>query len=122
MERMVIGCPKTGFFLFGTAGIFIDMMQANAEHPRLREVDIAKGMACLLMIVAHEAAGSILQNGTFSAPLFFAFSGMNTVLLAEKTRTSRAYDVFHVLFPVILFLGGTIQVAVAHNGHWLIFP
>lgn len=98
------------------------MSAEDHTRPRLREVDIAKGMACLLMIVAHLGAGKYFLNGTFAAPLFFAFSGMNTILLIEKTVKNRAHDWLHLLFPVILFFGGSIQAAVAHNGHWRIFP
>ena len=98
------------------------MVQQKNKWPRIREVDIAKGLAGLLMIVAHLEAGRFFPAGTFAAPLFFACSGMNTVLLIQKTVKIRAYDFFHLLFPVILFFGGTIQVAIAHNDHWRVIP
>ena len=74
-------------------------MSVPRGRGRLREVDIAKGMACFLMIAAHLLGGKLLPASTFAAPLFFACSGMNVVLLIEKTRGNRCYDLFHLFFP-----------------------
>lgn len=89
---------------------------------RIVEVDIAKGLACLLMIAAHFISGRLLAFGTFAAPLFFACSGMNTSLLIERTRGNRRYDLFHWLVPWILFFGGSTHIVVAHGGSLRIFP
>lgn len=97
-------------------------MKKNAAPSRLVEIDIAKGMACLLMIAAHFVSAKLLPFGTFAAPLFFACSGMNTVLLIEKTRDNRRFDLYHLAFPVLLFFGGITQVIIAHGGGWRIFP
>ena len=88
----------------------------------MQEIDIAKGMACLLMIAAHLISGKLLPFGTFAAPLFFACSGMNTILQIDRTRGNRCFDLFHVLFPLVLFFGGSTQVVVAHGGSLRIFP
>lgn len=89
---------------------------------RLREVDIAKGLACFLMIASHLLGGKLLPASTFAASLFFACSGMNVMLLIEKTRENRCYDFFHILFPVILFFGGITQIAIVHRGPLKIIP
>lgn len=91
-------------------------MKKNAAPGRLVEIDIAKGMACLLMIAAHFISAKQLPFGTFAAPLFFACSGMNTILLIEKTRGSRCWDLFHLAFPVLLFLGGSTYTSLSHGG------
>ena len=89
---------------------------------RIREIDVAKGLACLLMIAAHIISRRVFTFGTLAAPLFFACSGMNTLLLIEKTRSNRCYDVFHVLFPVLLFFGGSSHIAITQSGRWRIGP
>lgn len=97
-------------------------MVKEPAQGRIVEIDIAKGMACLLMIAAHFVSAKLLPFGTFAAPLFFACSGMNTVLLIEKTRGNRRFDLFHLAFPVLLFFGGITQVIIAHGGGWRVFP
>jgi hypothetical protein len=82
---------------------------------RIQEIDIAKGMACFSMIAAHLLGGKLLPASTFAAPLFFACSGMNVVLLLEKTKKNKCYDWFHVLFPLILFFGGITQIVIVHR-------
>ncbi|MCU0275441.1 MAG: hypothetical protein MUF02_01045 [Acidobacteria bacterium] len=95
----------------------------NTPAPgRLAEIDAAKGLACLLMITAHFTSAKLLPFGTFAAPLFFACSGMNTILLIAKTRNNRRYDLFHVLFPLLLFFGGSTQVVIMHGGPLRIEP
>jgi hypothetical protein len=89
---------------------------------RLQEVDIVKGMACFLMIASHLLGGKLLPTSTFAAPLFFACSGMNVILLIEKTRGNRCYDLFHVFFPVLLFFGGITQIVIAHRGPLRLLP
>jgi hypothetical protein len=89
---------------------------------RIREIDIAKGVACLLMIAAHFPSGKILSFGTFAAPLFFACSGMNTILMIEKTKGNRCYDLFHLVFPLLLFFGGSTQVVIVHGGRLRVAP
>ncbi len=89
---------------------------------RIVEIDIAKGMACLLMIAAHFISAGLLPFGTFAAPLFFACSGMNTILLIARTRGNRRYDLFHVIFPVLLFFGGSTQTVIALGGRLRIAP
>jgi hypothetical protein len=98
------------------------MNEKMKAQGRLQEVDIAKGMACLLMIAAHLLGGKLLPAGTFAAPLFFACSGMNATLLFEKSARNKCYDLFHVLFPLILFFGGMTQVAIIHGGRWMVMP
>jgi len=97
-------------------------MVKPAEAPRIQEIDIAKGMACLLMIAAHLISARLLTFGTFAAPLFFACSGMNTILLIEKTKGNRRYDLYHLFFPLLLFVGGSTQVVIAHGGRLRLFP
>ncbi len=89
---------------------------------RILEIDITKGIACLLMLAAHFISARLLPFGTFAAPLFFACSGMNTIKLIEKTSANRRYDLFHLFFPLLLFFGGSTQVVVAHGGRLRIFP
>lgn len=98
------------------------MNEKMKTRGRLQEVDIAKGIACLLMIAAHLLGGKLLPAGTFAAPLFFACSGMNATLLFEKSARNKCYDLFHVLFPLILFFGGMTQVAIIHGGRWRVIP
>lgn len=83
---------------------------------RIQEIDIAKGMACLLMVAAHFISRKILPFGTLAAPLFFAYSGMNTILLIARTRGIKCYDVFHAIFPVILFFGGISHIVITKVG------
>ena len=97
------------------------MEQACAKG-RVAEIDIAKGMACFLMIAAHFISARLLPFGTFAAPLFFACSGMNTILLVERTRDNRRYDLFHLLFPVLLFLGGSTYTVLSHGGRLRLAP
>jgi len=97
-------------------------MKDGSAEGRITEIDIAKGMACLLMIASHLISSQLLPFGTFAAPLFFACSGMNTILLIEKTKGNRHYDLFHLLFPVLLFVGGSTQVVIAHGGRLRLFP
>lgn len=37
------------------------------RSPRIQEIDIAKGLACFLMIAAHLLAGKFLPASTFAA-------------------------------------------------------
>ena len=97
-------------------------MEQTSSSGRIVEIDIAKGMACLLMIAAHFISVKLLPFGTFAAPLFFACSGMNTILLLAKTRENRRYDLFHVFFPLLLFFGGSTQIVIAKGGHLRIEP
>ncbi len=97
-------------------------MEDRSIPGRIAEVDIAKGMAYLLMIAAHFLSAKLLPFGTFAAPLFFACSGMNTMLLVEKTRGRRCFDLFHVLFPLVLFFGGSTQIVITHRGSLRVFP
>jgi hypothetical protein len=90
--------------------------------PRIQEIDVAKGMACFLMIAAHLFGGKLIPTSTFAASLFFACSGMNTILLIEKTRKNKCYNFFHTLFPIILFFGGCTQVVIAHGGRLRVIP
>ena len=47
---------------------------------------------------------------------------MNTILLIEKTGKNRCYNFFHILFPIILFFGGSTQVVIAHGGRLRVIP
>ncbi len=47
---------------------------------------------------------------------------MNATLLFEKSAGNKCYDLFHVLFPLILFFGGLTQVAIIHGGRWMVIP
>jgi hypothetical protein len=89
---------------------------------RLRQVDIAKGAACFLMILSHLLGGKLLPASTFAAPLFFAFSGMNAILFLEKSGKSRCFDLFHLVFPVLLFFGGVTQIMIVHRGPLRLAP
>lgn len=97
-------------------------MEDPGASARIVEIDVAKGMACLLMIAAHFISARLLPFGTFAAPLFFACSGMNTILLLERTRDNRRYDLFHLFFPALLFFGGVTQIVVTHGGPLRIVP
>ncbi len=97
-------------------------MEETSTSGRIAEIDIAKGMACLLMIAAHFISAKRLPFGTFAAPLFFACSGMNTILLIARTREDRRYDLFHVFFPLLLFFGGSTQIVIAQGGRLRIEP
>ena len=97
-------------------------MDKPLNRDRIQEIDIAKGLACLLMIAAHFPSGRILSFGTFAAPLFFACSGMNTVLLIENTKGSRCYDLLHLVFPLLLFYGGSTQIVIAQGGRLWVAP
>jgi len=97
-------------------------MDDTGASGRIVEIDVAKGMACLLMIAAHFISARLLPFGTFAAPLFFACSGMNTIVLIERTRDNRRFDLFHLFFPALLFFGGVFQIVVAHGGPPRIFP
>jgi hypothetical protein len=89
---------------------------------RRQEIDIAKGLACFLMIAAHLPRAKWLPAGTFAAALFFAFSGMNVLLHLIKTMGRRCFTLFHWLVPLWLFFGGVTQVAIVHYGRWRIIP
>lgn len=97
-------------------------MENPGASVRIVEIDVAKGMACLLMIAGHFISARLLPFGTFAAPLFFACSGMNTILLLERTRDNRRCDLFHLFFPALLFFGGVFQIVIAHGGPLRIFP
>lgn len=97
-------------------------MDNSGAKWRIKEIDVAKGIACLLMIAAHFISARLLPFGTFAAPLFFACSGMNTIVLIERTRDNRRFAPFHLLFPPLLFFGGITQVVVAHGGPPRVFP
>ncbi len=103
-------------------GITRAFMDDTGAKGRIAEIDVAKGMACLLMIAAHFISARLLPFGTFAAPLFFACSGMNTIVLLGRTRDNRRFDLFHLLFPALLFFGGVTQVAIAHGGPPRIVP
>jgi hypothetical protein len=92
------------------------------KKDRIQEIDIAKGLACLLMIAAHLPSVKMMPFGTFAAPLFFACSGMNTILLIEKTKGNRCYDLLHLVFPLLLFFGGSTQVVIFHGGRLRVIP
>lgn len=51
-------------------------------------VDVAKGLACLLMVVAHVrfAGAPWLQSATMATVLFFASTGMNLTTVLERRR------------------------------------
>lgn len=51
-------------------------------------VDVAKGVACLLMVVAHVrfAGAPWLQSATMATVLFFASTGMNLTTVLERRR------------------------------------
>jgi len=81
---------------------------------RIVEIDITKGMAGFLMIMAHIAGRGMLPFGTFGAALFFFCSGMNTILFIDKTKGKRGVGFYHMIFVVLLFFGGYTQIKIAH--------
>jgi hypothetical protein len=97
-------------------------MEPVKSKGRIQEIDIAKGMACFLMVAAHFISAKILPFGTLAAPIFFACSGMNTILLLEKTKGNKRYELFHLLFPLLLFFGGSTLVVIAHGGRLRVSP
>ncbi|HEX7502332.1 MAG TPA: hypothetical protein VF451_02835 [Acidobacteriota bacterium] len=98
------------------------MNEKTKTQGRIQEIDIAKGMACFSMIAAHLLGGKLLPASTFAAPLFFACSGMNVLLLLEKTKKNKCYDLFHILFPLLLFFGGITQIAIVHRRTLRLIP
>ncbi len=127
------GRPREGYSLHGrmlynlfSFAAFLGARKStdgtSAGKGRIQEIDIAKGLACLLMIAAHIMPRKVLPFGTFAAPLFFACSGMNTILLIEKTKGNRCYDLFHLVFPLLLFFGGSTQVVIVHGGRLRVIP
>jgi hypothetical protein len=97
-------------------------MEPLSGRGRILEIDIAKGLACLLMIAAHAMSRKVMPFGTFAAPLFFTCSGMNAILLIEKTKGNKCHDLFHLAFPLLLFFGGSTQIVIAHGGRWRVLP
>ncbi len=81
---------------------------------RIGAIDVTKGFAGFLMILAHIKGGDLLPFGTFGAALFFFCSGMNTILFLQKTTTMPGGNWYHPLFAFILFAGGYTQIKIAH--------
>lgn len=97
-------------------------MESASGTERIVGIDVAKGLACLLMLPAHLLSARYLPIGTFAAPLFFACSGMNTILLLLRTRNNPRFNLYHLFFPLLLFFGASTQVVIAHGGPLRIFP
>jgi hypothetical protein len=79
---------------------------------RIVEIDITKGFAGLLMIIAHIDGNHVFHFGTFGAALFFLCSGMNTILFMEKNKSMKNKYFYHILFVIILFVGGYTQLVI----------
>ncbi len=50
-------------------------MKEWSAKGRILEIDITKGIACLLMLAAHFISARLLPFGTFAAPLFLPARG-----------------------------------------------
>jgi hypothetical protein len=95
---------------------------AKRSRPRLLEIDIAKGVACFLMLAPHFLGGAMPLPGTFAAPLFFSLSGMSSSLMFKSSREGKTHYLFHAVFPLLLFFGGITQIGIAHSGMFRIIP
>jgi hypothetical protein len=96
--------------------------------PRFHEIDMLKGLACVLMLIGHtvrsrmpapELAGKlILHVMDFSAPIFFFVSGMNVVTFVENNRNKAGFQTvkFYLSAAAVLFaLGFTYNI---NRGSW----
>lgn len=88
--------------------------ETQSTSRRIVEIDITKGMAGFLMIMAHIAGRGLLPFGSFGAALFFFCSGMNTILFINKVKGKRGVNFYHILFVILLFFGGYTQIKIAH--------
>lgn len=82
---------------------------------RITEIDVTKGFAGFLMVLAHCPGGnSLFPFGNFGAALFFFCSGMNTILFLDKRRAARGLTLYNLFFIVLLFFGGYTQILIVH--------
>ena len=102
------------------AGLKIDLfpvqekVKKSAVSGRWTDIDKTKGLAGFLMILAHLDGARIFPFGTFGAALFFLCSGMNTILFIDRTREKRNFNLYHIFFAVLLFVGGWTQIVITH--------
>lgn len=89
---------------------------------RFVEIDTAKGIAGLLMIIAHLDWFNLLPVGTFGAPLFFLCSGMNTILFIEKVKSAKGFIWYQLFFIFLLFFGGYSQIAIMQPNYAPLMP
>ena len=97
-------------------------MKIQSPSRRIVEIDITKGTAGFLMIMAHIAGKGMLPFGTFGAVLFFFCSGMNTVLFMGKFKGLKGANFYHIFFVLLLFFGGYTQIKIAHPSKTAFIP
>ena len=98
-------------------GKLFPAIQWEGKQPllaRLTEIDKTKGLAGLLMIMAHIDGARVFPFGTFGAAVFFFCSGMNTIIFMERVKEKRNYNLYFLFFVFLLFFGGFTQIVIAH--------
>lgn len=90
----------------------------NKPLVRYHEIDMLKGLACVLMLVGHAVRVKMSPPGTwdkailhlmdFSGPIFFFVSGMNVMTFLERNRDKPGFQAgkFYVGAAAVLFLLG----------------
>ncbi|MDP8225352.1 MAG: heparan-alpha-glucosaminide N-acetyltransferase domain-containing protein [Candidatus Lernaella stagnicola] len=89
-----------------------------AKHIRYPEIDMLKGLACVLMLIGHAVRVDmpapraldkiILYIMDFSGPIFFFVSGMNVMTFLERNRDKPGFaaDRFYYMAAILLFVLG----------------
>jgi uncharacterized membrane protein len=93
-------------------------MTTAVKSIRFPEIDMLKGLACVLMLIGHAIRVSmgpagpvdkvILYIMDFSGPIFFFVSGMNVMTFLERNRNKPGFAAtkFYVAAAVLLFVLG----------------
>lgn len=131
-ETQTIGFWKNNAFLLALISLFVCIffllrllgdgklfpaIQWEGKQPllvRLAEIDKTKGLAGLLMIMAHIDGATVFPFGTFGASVFFFCSGMNTIIFMERVKEKRNTNLYFLFFVLLLFFGGFTQIVIAH--------
>jgi uncharacterized membrane protein len=108
--------------------------QATPPAQRYADLDFLKGVACLIMLMAHAmrsdigdpdyATKLILAFQPWGAQLFFFVSGMNVVLLIDRYGARPEFHLtrFYLLSCLALFLLGNVYSLARLSFHtWQIF-
>lgn len=98
-------------------------MTAAKPNVRYAEVDMLKGLACVLMLIGHAVRVSmgppapidnvILYIMDFSGPIFFFVSGMNVMTFLERNRDKPGFDAgkfYLAAAAALFFLGYTYNI------------
>lgn len=110
------------------------MTEQLRTKQRIAYIDLAKGLACCLMLVGHAISPHLLHMGipgwmlvalvTVAAPMFFFASGMNVVTFYDAYSKRPGFKVtrFYLLSVLVLFvLSFTYTINRMSFGMWQIF-